>query len=352
MGDEAGQSQMLRRRAPLAFFALQWARVLAAAMNLLTDTPAEAALAIAIATARTGPKHLFWLALVCRRFAIKCIAAPPHRTGTASGGTAAAAQQQAEMWSIIEEAARQWIGTCTNQEQGWVPRRGRESWLGLMWEVEVLRRGAVFGRSHESITLSEGGALATKAVGDYVYRDVASKAVMRAGRHYAQFTVERGFDMYSGVIRPGWDVEAGHRAQHVDGHCFYSLCSGSRFPCGTDWEGREPAMEDGDRIGLLLDLDQGTMTVYKNDERLGVMATGLGGEYSWAVAIFTPGSSARIESAPAPASPTAEELTSANDWFARAAARERRIRLELPLTATDAECAVAEAYYQALDDDY
>jgi hypothetical protein len=93
------------------------------------------------------------------------------------------------------------------------------------------------------------------------------------------------------------------------------------------------------------------MTVYKNDERLGVMATGLGGEYSWAVAIFTPGSSARIESAPAPASPTAEELTSANDWFARAAARERRIRLELPLTATDAECAVAEAYYQALDDD-
>jgi hypothetical protein len=43
-------------------------------------------------------------------------------------------------------------------------------------------------------------------------------------------------------------------------------------------------------------------------------------------------------------------MTSANDWFARAAARERRIRLELPLTATDAECAVVEAY-QALDDD-
>jgi hypothetical protein len=33
----------------------------------------------------------------------------------------------------------------------------------------------------------------------------------------------------------------------------------------------------GDRIGLLLDLDQGSMTVYKNDERLGVMrASGLG----------------------------------------------------------------------------
>jgi hypothetical protein len=70
-----------------------------------------------------------------------------------SGGTAAAAAvRQAETWSIIQEAARQWIAGCTDQEQGWVPRRGRESWLGLVWEVEVLRRGAVFDRSHESIS--------------------------------------------------------------------------------------------------------------------------------------------------------------------------------------------------------
>jgi hypothetical protein len=62
---------------------------------------------------------------------------------------------------------------------------------------------------------------------------------------------------------------------------------------------------------MLLDLDQGTMTVYKNDERLGVMATGLSGEYSWAVSLAWLGTSARIESAPAPASPTATELAQA-----------------------------------------
>ena len=56
------------------------------------------------------------------------------------------------MWSIVEEAGRRWIAACTDEERGWVPRRGRESWLGLMWEVESLRRGAVFGRSHASIT--------------------------------------------------------------------------------------------------------------------------------------------------------------------------------------------------------
>ena len=66
---------------------------------------------------------------------------------------------------------------------------------------------------------------------------------------------------------------------------------------------------EGDRIGLLLDLDQGSMTVYKNDERLGVMAaTGLSGEYCWAVLLGVQGDSVRLEAGPPPASPTAEEL--------------------------------------------
>eukprot|EP01045_Picozoa_sp_COSAG04_P002486 COSAG04_NODE_91_length_26852_cov_8.609315_12_plen_196_part_00 len=39
----------------------------------------------------------------------------------------------------------------------------------------------------------------------------------------------------------------------------------------------------GDRIGMALDLDKGSMTVYKNGERLGVMQeSGLTGEYVWA----------------------------------------------------------------------
>jgi hypothetical protein len=59
-------------------------------------------------------------------------------------------------------------------------------------------------------------------------------------------------------------------------------------------------------------LDQGTMTVYKNDERLGVMAMGLSGEYCWAVSVYFLGSSARIdESAEAPpTSPTSGSVRS------------------------------------------
>ena len=94
-----------------------------------------------------------------------------------------------------------------------------------------------------------------------------------------------------------------------DGHCFYNTGDGSRCPGYSDWEGMQPAREQGDRIGMLLDLDQGSMTVWKNDEKLGVMvAEGLSGPLCWAVEMYYHGNSARIESAPAPASPTEEEL--------------------------------------------
>jgi hypothetical protein len=47
------------------------------------------------------------------------------------------------------------------------------------------------------------------------------------------------------------------------------------------------------------------------DERLAVMATGLSGEYCWAVVLGLSGSSARIEAAVTPASPSLEELARA-----------------------------------------
>ena len=54
-------------------------------------------------------------------------------------------------------------------------------------------------------------------------------------------------------------------------------------------------MDQGDRIGMVLDLDQGSMTVWKNDEKLGVMvAEGLRGSLCWAVEIHDPGHSVRM----------------------------------------------------------
>jgi hypothetical protein len=272
-------------------------RAVQTATNLLTATPDEAA--IIIACALGSATDLLHLAVACRRFALKCIAARSPLSRPRGASSSAVAAQELEMWSIVEEVAHRWIAGCTDQERGWVPRRGRESWLGLMREVEVLRKAAVFGRSHDEMTLSEGGAQATMGDGDRLHT-AASKAVMRAGRHYAQFTVVSFSLMCFGVIRPGWDVEGGTGAHNVDGHCFYTTYSGSRCPGARAWVGMQPADEEGDRIGLLLDLDQRSMTVYKNDEWLGVMGTGLSGEYSWAVGLTGEGGSVRIEAAESP----------------------------------------------------
>ena len=100
--------------------------------------------------------------------------------------------------------------------------------------------------------------MATQGPGDG-WRVAASKAVMRSGRHFVQFfaVVEHNdlTGMLFGVIRPGWDVEGGEFGAGVDGHCFYAAGSGRRYPGHRDWKGMENSPL-GDRIGLLLDLDQ------------------------------------------------------------------------------------------------
>lgn len=56
-------------------------------------------------------------------------------------------------------------------------------------------------------------------------------------------------------------------------------------PTVAVWGGQE-GIAGGDVIGLLLDLDQGTLTVYINGRKLGVMKDGLTGEYCWGVDSF------------------------------------------------------------------
>ena len=65
-----------------------------------------------------------------------------------------------------------------------------------------------------------------------------------------------------------------------------------------------------------------------------MVAEGLRGPLCWATLVHI--GSARIESAPARASPTEEELAAAKVW-------QRRDGLTLPQTATDTECEAAEA---------
>ena len=42
------------------------------------------------------------------------------------------------MLCIAHEVGRLWLAGCSEQERGWAPRGGFESWLGLMHEVGLL----------------------------------------------------------------------------------------------------------------------------------------------------------------------------------------------------------------------
>jgi hypothetical protein len=196
-----------------------------------------------------------------------------------------------------------------------------------MWEVEVLRRPLVMHRAHPSYSITQSGTLVQLCVdntGEH-WRAAATQPRMRSGRHCAEFTVVNGDSMHFGVIRSTWDVVrgadvTGQDAAAVEGHCFYNTFTGFRLPGYHRWQneaeadGTSPFADKGDRIGLLLDLEKGTMSVYKNDKWLGVMAEVESvGEYCWAVSLGNKeGDSARIGTMALPptcdASPTIAKI--------------------------------------------
>eukprot|EP01043_Picozoa_sp_COSAG02_P048400 COSAG02_NODE_4749_length_5026_cov_795.119139_1_plen_909_part_00 len=166
--------------------------------------------------------------------------------------------------------------------------------------------GVRWQRAHRSLALKEDGAVAH---GDGGFRCAMGAVVLRRGQHFAEFTIVTGRRVMLGVVRPDWSVDgwgdgsAAQQCHHVGGHAFYSSADGRCFPGNAEWRGAQAARA-GDRMGLLLDLDEGSMTLCKNDERLGLMLPkgSLSGEFCWAVGMVRSarGDCVRIVSAPVP----------------------------------------------------
>ena len=239
------------------------------------------------------------------------------------------------MLSIAQATARRWLESLNEQERGWVPRRGRASWLGLMHEVAVLRAGWMFSRAHPDLTPSENDTVVTRTNSNGGASIATCGAVTRAGCHYAEFTaLSRASLQLFGVVRPDWGATLSDGgvdrpepwgspdATGAPGHCFFRTDGGYRFPGWNgsrthgDWQGKRSVDKLWDCIGMLLDLDAGTMALWLNGERLGVMVTDLSGEYRWTIDLERAGSSASIGSAPMSARPTEEEVAAAATWIA------------------------------------
>lgn len=154
-----------------------------------------------------------------------------------------------------------------------------------------------------------------------------SNHVMRSGKHYVTFTCS---DLYLpdagvlwfGIVRPLNRYNPCYNLSRFTPFCGDVVNELRRLKCpewgdsnihscvykvktgqcqSTDWKRNEndwggecfkteswegiQSLERSGKIGLLLDYDKGTLTVYKNEIKLGVMKEGLSGAYSWMVSV-------------------------------------------------------------------
>jgi len=143
-----------------------------------------------------------------------------------------------------------------------------------------------------------------------------SNNILRAGKHYVTFDLTMGNEgtFWLGVMRPGQANQNARGAPifpeffhnfsrymvHGEDNndvqcCMYNIYSGfchfgdwgdsNHSESRRDWEGMETMRSDCE-IGMILDLDEGTLSAYKNGRFLGVMKRGLAGPYCWVASIY------------------------------------------------------------------
>ena len=232
--------------------------------------------------------------------------------------------------SLVNESARQrFQQSATDEETNRLPKYDGESDVGLYRALELSRQLLCFD---ELVGYGFGPQVNPARVthtGSDDWSTAMSGHVMRCGRHFVEFAItdDGQFIKYFnlGVIRPvsltQIDLKAGWRSQ-VDPmsvsssfkpavaeklrsqrtakwgggnvHCCAYFC-GSGYGRWTDWDNESRSLvwrgseglRESTTIGLLLDLNEGTLSVFKNGRRLGVMKEGLSGEYCWFVTAYT-----------------------------------------------------------------
>lgn len=142
-----------------------------------------------------------------------------------------------------------------------------------------------------------------------MYRAALGGAPMAVGGgagavHYAEVKVlALGMGALIGVGRPGLDV--GREDANITAEFWgVDIGDGLLGHAGqwTTWAGSQRArFKQGDTLGLLLDGGAGTLSIFQNAVRLGIMVKGLTGELCWAAALGDERDSARLTAKPPPA---------------------------------------------------
>lgn len=235
--------------------------------------------------------------------------------------------------SLTNESARQTFEcNATDDIRNALPQYDGESDVSLLHQLHLLHKPLEFKQligNHIHYTPEKSRTQVSMGTNGQGRNCAVSNFVMRGGKHFSSFAISQEADkcyIDIGVIRPlpGWnkkgldsfdpvyvykfhDVSQDLLAERTekwgtsDINCCSYYCEHGNC-CWSNWsdfhteqyEGMESFNENG-TIGLLLDLDEGTLTVYKNGRLLGVMKKGLFGEYCWYISMTSRGDTVSIK---------------------------------------------------------
>jgi hypothetical protein len=156
-----------------------------------------------------------------------------------------------------------------------LPDSGRLDGLGLGEGSVVFmlqRAGWRWTARGSGIALSEDGLVATKGGTDYDL--VTGGEPMTEGRHYWEVEITKwaAGNCMIGAVRPGLDHDKDH--YHTNNAYLIDACDGGLFGNGKYDDDRQGKFAEGDRVGMLLDLDAGWLRFYRNGKRCGPGYTG------------------------------------------------------------------------------
>jgi hypothetical protein len=149
----------------------------------------------------------------------------------------------------------------------------------------------------DRVTLSEDGAVATQTL-NYKQSLTTTGIELTEGKHYWEVKLlsENINSIEVGISRPNLDP----LADYSDGACtdiwFVSFFDGSLFGNGKEYDDGAGECAQGDRVGMLLDLDNGSLRFFKNGAQHGpgYPAGSVTGPVVHAVQMFYSGTSVRL----------------------------------------------------------
>ena len=241
--------------------------------------------------------------------------------------------------SLVEEAARRLFECASEWERSCLTKHDGEGWVELYHHLLMLKSKLTFdqlvgdriqyGTDQSTVCARDNPTMGSWGSSS----SLCSDHRMRSGRHFAVFTTTGSSACTIGVVRPvqinrsdldgvglnhfspgfvfspGDDRFWGHlKGKRTDRWADSNVhCCSVRIGCfyWNDWTNRQPSrridgFQRGIPIGLLLNLEEGTLSMYQRGRKLATLKDGLSGEYCWYASTFLVDDEISIERGPAP----------------------------------------------------